>query len=94
MKTKRLITVLIVVGVLLSIPLIAMQFSSDIDWKLLDFIIMGVLLFGTGMAIEFSLRKFSSSTNKLVAIGAILLIFFLIWAELAVGVFGSYFAGS
>lgn len=93
MKTRNLTIVLLVVGAILSVPLIGMQFSNEIDWKLFDFIIMGILLFATGMAIEFSLRRFSS-TNRLVAIGAILLVFFLIWAELAVGIFGTPFAGS
>lgn len=94
MKNKRFIIVLIVVAVLLCIPLIAMQFNTGVDWDARDFIIMGILLFATGMGIEFVLRKIGSSKNRLIAVGAILIVFFLIWDELAVGIFGTPFAGS
>lgn len=94
MKTKSLVIILIIVGTLLLIPLIGMQFSDGIDWSLFDFLIMGILLFTTGIGIAYSLKKISSSKNRIITIGVILLIFFLIWAELAVGVFGTPFAGS
>lgn len=94
MKNKRIFIVLAGVGILLLIPLIAMQFTSEVDWNLQDFVIMGILLFATGLGIDFSLRKIGSSKNRLIAIGAILIVFFLIWAELAVGIFGTPFAGS
>lgn len=94
MKNKRIIVVLIVVAILLLIPLIAMQFNTEVDWDLRDFIIMGILLFVTGMGIEFVLRKTGSVKTRLIAVGAILLLFLLIWAELAVGIFGTPFAGS
>lgn len=94
MKNKRIFIVLVVVGILLLIPLISMQFTSEVDWDLRDFIIMGILLFATGLGIDFSLRKIGAFTKRLIAIGAILIVFFLIWAELAVGIFGTPFAGS
>lgn len=94
MKNKRFIIVLIVVAILLLIPLIAMQFDTGVDWDLRDFIIMGILLLATGIGIEFVLRKIVSARKRLIAVGVILLLFFLIWAELAVGVFGTPFAGS
>ena len=96
MKTTRLLIILLIVGVILLIPFIAMQLGADgVDWDLRDFIIMGILLFGSGYSIEFSLRIFSKTTKKrVIACGLILTGLFLIWAELAVGIFGTPFAGS
>lgn len=94
MKNTRLEIILSVVGVLLLIPLVAMQFTDEVDWDVRDFIIMGVLLLGTGLLLELVLRKVKSLKNKILIGGAILLGFFLIWAELAVGIFGTPLAGS
>jgi ABC-type proline/glycine betaine transport system permease subunit len=55
---------------------------------------MGILLFGTGTLIEVVMRRVSSNRNRIVICGAILCMLFLIWAELAVGIFGTAFAGS
>jgi hypothetical protein len=40
---------LVVVGCLLLIPLAAMQFSTDVDWSVFDFILAFILLFGSAM---------------------------------------------
>jgi peptidoglycan/LPS O-acetylase OafA/YrhL len=94
MKTNRFLIILLIVGALLLIPFIAMQFSSEVVWTASDFIIMGILLLVTGLGIDLVLRKVSSSKNRLIMGGIILAVFFMIWAELAVGVFGVPFAGS
>ncbi len=94
MKNKRLIIILSAVAILLLIPLIAMQFTNEVDWDITDFTIMGILLLSTGLLCEFVMRKVNGVIYRIVICGAILLAFFLIWAELAVGIFGSPFAGS
>lgn len=94
MKNKRFIIILAAVPLLLLIPFIAMQFTAEVDWKLFDFIIMGILLLITALACEFVMRKFPKTTHRMVALAIVLGIFFLIWAELAVGIFGTPFAGS
>ena len=94
MKNKRLGIILGTAAALLSIPFIAMQFTEEVNWSGSDFIIAGVLLFGTGLAIEMVLRKVKRIDQRLMICGAILLALFLIWAELAVGIFGTPFAGS
>ena len=93
-QNKRLASIILTVILLLSIPLIAMQFTSDVDWKLADFIIMGTLLLGTGLLCELVLRKVRKIENRVLICGALLILLFLIWAELAVGIFGTPFAGS
>lgn len=86
--------ILTTAAILLSIPYIAMQFTTDVDWNITDFAIMGVLLFGTGLLCELVLRMVKSMESRILICGAVLFVFFLIWAELAVGIFGTPFAGS
>ncbi len=93
-KNKRLIKILLAVPLLLLIPLIGMQFSSDVNWSFFDFLVMGVLLLGVGLILELVLRKVPKKTNRIALIAIILIVFLLVWAELAVGIFGSSFAGS
>ena len=93
-QNKRLFGIVLTVVILLLIPLIAMQFTDEVDWKLPDFVIMGVLLLGTGLMCEFVMRKVKKIEHRIGIIVAILAALFLIWAELAVGIFGTPFAGS
>lgn len=79
---------------LLLIPLIAMQFSSGVNWTLSDFIIAGILLFGTGFSYILITRILTTQTanNTIyrIAIGFSLFTgLFLIWVNMAVGIIGS-----
>lgn len=93
-KNKRLITILLSSAFLLILPLIAMQFTSEINWSGSDFLIMGILLFGTGILCEFILRMVKTPKQRLIFCGMAILAFLLIWAEMAVGIFNSPIAGS
>jgi hypothetical protein len=61
MKTNpfRRPAVRVAVGVaaVLSLPLVAMQFSGKVVWSLADFVLAGVLLATIGAAVELALRK-------------------------------------
>lgn len=94
MKNKRLIIILASASTLLLVPLLAMQFTNEVNWNVSDFIIMGGLLFGTGLLCELIMRKVKSITNRMIICGTVLFVFFLIWVELAVGLFNTPFAGS
>lgn len=94
MKNKRLFIILATVVIIMLIPLVAMQFTNEVDWNIFDFTIMGILLLGTGLLIELVLRKVKDRINRILVSIVVLLAFFLIWAELAVGIFGTPFAGS
>ena len=73
-------------ALLLLIPLIAMQFSTAVNWSLLDFIVMGTLLFGSGSLFVLVARRVPS--KYWLAIGIVFAVGFLyLWAELAVGIF-------
>ena len=86
--------ILAVVGILLLVPLVAMQFTAEVNWSAFDFIVAAALLLTTGFAIELILRKVKPTASRLVWCGIALLILALVWAELAVGIFGTRFAGS
>jgi len=79
---------------LLFIPLIGMMFTDEINWTLSDFIIMGFLLLGFGMGIELISTRTKNSKFRILYILIVCVLFLLIWAELAVGIFGTPFAGS
>lgn len=93
-QNTRLIGILLIAVLILLIPLIAMQFSSEWDWSLFDFLVMGTLLLGTGLMCELVLRQVKKTAYRVAVIVGILGALLLIWAELAVGIFGTPFAGS
>jgi len=70
-----------------------MQFTNEVNWNLFDFIIAAFLLLSTGFTINFILIKAKFKKYRTELIIAIFIILTLIWAELAVGIFGSPFAG-
>ena len=92
--TKKIGIVALVTAAILLVPFIAMQFTGEVNWSAFDFVVAGVLLGGTGLAYVLSTMKMSSPRSRL-AIGAVLAVaLVLVWAELAVGLFGTPFAGS
>ena len=84
---------LFVILVLL-IPFISMYFTKEVNWGLFDFIVAGSLLFGTGLTIEYVFRKVKSTQHRIIICSIVLLLLFLLWAELAVGIFNSSIAGN
>ena len=94
MQNKRLIGIVLTVALLLLIPLIAMQFTDDVNWNLFDYIAAGVLLLSTGLMCELVLRKVNKIEHRIAICLAIIAVLFLIWAELAVGIFGSPLCGT
>ena len=93
-QNKRIYGILLTVAILLLIPFTAMQFTNEVNWALSDFIIAGGLLLGTGLMIELVIRNVKNVKYRLAICAVILLALLLIWIELAVGIFGTPFAGS
>ena len=91
---KRFLMILLFIPVILSIPLVAMLFTDEVNWSAFDFLVMGTLLLMVGIAAEGVLRKVRSDNGRLLLLLLIGLLFLLTWAELAVGIFGTPFAGS
>jgi hypothetical protein len=93
-KNKRLIGIVVTVVFLLLIPLIAMQFTDEVNWSSLDFVTAGVLLLSTGLLCELVIRKVKNAMYRIAICAALLGVLALIWIELAVGIFGTPFAGT
>ena len=94
MPSKLLFQRTLMVLSLLLIPLVAMQFTYQVYWSFGDFLVMAGLLFSLTMAVAVVRQKVREKTQRIGLIALLLLIFLLIWAELAVGIFGTFLAGS
>ena len=79
---------------LLLIPFIGRQYSNEVKWSLNDFLIMGVILFSFGVTINKIINNIGSFDKRVILISNLIILFLLIWAELAIGLFNSPFAGS
>ena len=77
----------------LLLPLIGVIFFG-LDWNIFDFLIMGLLILFFSIAINLILNHLNSSKLRLILVLMLVILFLLIWAELAVGVFGTPFAGT
>ena len=73
-------------GLTLLMPLIAMQFSNEVNWSRVDFFVMGFLLFSSGSLFVLVSRRLSQKRRLVVGVG-FTLTFLYVWAELAVGIF-------
>ena len=81
--------VLIGTAALLSIPLIAMQFSNEVTWTASDFAVAGTLFLVAGSAYQFVALKAPNVVYRFAAALAVFTALFLIWINLAVGIIGS-----
>ena len=79
--------------VVLLVPVMGLIFF-ELDWSGFDFLFMTLLILSFSILINFILYYLSSSEFKFLIIFILVIIFILIWAELAVGIFGTPFAGS
>ena len=77
------------VAALLLAPLVAMQFTSEVDWDESDFIAMGFIFGSLGLALEFMISRSGSITFRIASGIAVLAAFLLVWTNLAVGMIGS-----
>lgn len=74
-------------AVLLLLPLVAMRFTSEVDWTPFDFVVFAALLVAACGAYELVLRVTRDGVARALAGAAVVAAFVLAWAELAVGLF-------
>lgn len=93
MSYKRFLIILIFVLLILLIPLIAMQLTNEVNWTLADFLLAGILLLTGAFTLDYVFRKVKNVKYRIILFIVILSVFLLVWAELAVGIFGTPIAG-
>ncbi len=54
-------------GLILLVPLVAMQFTDEVDWGVFDFVFAGALLGGTGALLELAMRKGNNIAHRAAA---------------------------
>lgn len=74
---------------LLMLPLVAMQFTPEVQWTLSDFVLFGVMLSAGCGTVELAARGSGSLAYRLGVGVAVIATFLLIWFNLAVGIIGS-----
>ena len=79
---------------LLLIPFIGTLFSSDVNWGVFDFIIMGGLLTLLGAGFKLVNTKTNNFKLRVLFMVVLVFLFLAVWVELAVGVFSSCFSGT
>jgi hypothetical protein len=72
---------------LLFLPLVAMQFTDEVNWTSLDFVVFGGLLLAALTAFEIVLACLKRRAWRIAGILAAMVGFLVAWVELAVGVF-------
>jgi len=88
-QNKNILLLALGVALILLVPLIAMQFTDEVDWGVFDFVFVGALLFGAGLAFELITRKGGPLAYRAALGLALLAAVLLVWVNLAVGIVGS-----
>ena len=84
--TKNIIRILVGTGLILMVPLVAMQFSNEVKWDLKDFVVIGGMLICTGLVYELIAVRVSPRYRSVIAVAFVAAVV-LAWIEMAVGIF-------
>jgi hypothetical protein len=76
-------------AVLLLLPLVAMQFTSEVNWTLSDFVFAGAMFGLVGGTYELAIRLSRNYAYRGGVAVALLAAFLLVWINLAVGIIGN-----
>ena len=76
-------------ALLLSLPFVAMRFTTEVNWSAADFVVMGIMLAAVCGAIELVVRLSGNVAYRLGVAAAVVGAFLVTWANLAVGIVGS-----
>lgn len=88
MNLKSITNNSIVRATLGTVTILMVPFLGKWPWSPSDFIVMGTMIFITGLMLNLTSKKMGK--YKVTAIIVIILMFLWLWAELAVGVFTNW----
>ena len=96
MHRRQLVRILLVTAAVLAVPLVAMQFSAEVNWSPGDVLIAGLMLIAAGTAYEFVAGRLRRETDgvantpyRVAGALAVLGALALVWINLAVGIIGN-----
>lgn len=85
-RIRRYRVVFALTGVaLLCVPLVAMQFTSEVNWQIGDFAVFAAMLLILGASLEVWLRSATDTRVKAIGSALCLAAFVAVWALLATG---------
>lgn len=85
-KNRWSLAIWAMAGCLLLLPLVAMQFTDEVNWTGFDFLVFGAMLAVACGAYEVAARMSGNVAYRLGAGVAIVAGFLLVWVNLAVGI--------
>lgn len=77
-----------IAALILLLPLVAMQFTNEVNWDPFDFVFAGVMIGGVGIVFELTVRMTRNSAYRAGVGFALAATFLTIWATGAVGMIG------
>lgn len=86
---RTAVRIVLAAGLVLLLPLAAMQLTDEVAWSLTDFAVAGALLAGTGLMYELAARKAGNAAYRAAAGVALAAALLLVWINLAVGIIGT-----
>ena len=75
-------------GSVLLLPLVAMQFTTEVSWTAFDFLLAGAMIGGTGLVFELVARRAPNNAYRIATGFALAATFLLVWINGAVGIIG------
>ena len=91
---KQVLKLILGLESILLVPMLVQLFLKAVQWSLFDYIVMGVLLLGLALGITLVYKMRTNKNIQRILLLVVLILFFILWAELAVGLFGSPLAGN
>jgi Kef-type K+ transport system membrane component KefB len=85
--TKPALYVAAATLLLLLVPMVAMQFTSEVSWGPGDFLAAATLLFSAGMVYTIWARYVRTRQQRVLVGFVVFAVLATVWAELAVGLF-------
>ncbi len=93
-RTALITTSLLIIPAALQLTMGTGIEGQGFNWRREDFVLFGIVLFITGLVIGCMLKMVKKPAHRIIGLSILGLVFLVLWAEMAVGLFGSPIAGS